>query len=101
MAVLRDAHNASRFGLGLLVLECVGICFLDAWQHRLRRCLLMCGFTVVGLLHCLAMVQTGCWSRSAADPGPRLTPGLPQHCANFTISLLRAGSIRDICVPPG
>src|SRR2546430_17639227 len=59
MAVLRDAHNASRFGLGLLVLEGCGPLFLDAGQHRLRRCLLMCGFTVVGLLHCLAMVQTG------------------------------------------
>jgi hypothetical protein len=79
----------------------VGLLFLDAWQHRLRRCLLMCGFTVVGLPHCLAMVRTGCWPRSAADPGPRWAPGLPQHCANFIISLLRAGSIWDICVPPG
>src|SRR5690348_12177305 len=89
MAVLRDAHNASRIGLGLLVLKGCGPLFLGAWRHPLRRRLLVCGFTVVGLLHCLAMVRTGLLVPSAADPGPGRALGLPQRCANFTISLLR------------
>src|SRR5436190_20558932 len=44
---------------GLLALEGCGPLFLGDRRHPLRRRLLMCGFTVVGLLHYLAMVLTG------------------------------------------
>jgi hypothetical protein len=44
---------------GLLVLEGCGPLFLGVWRHPLRRCLLIRRFTVVILLHYLALVRTG------------------------------------------
>src|SRR5262245_47803409 len=102
MAVFHDAHNASRFGLGLLVLEgcwpfvswVPGCILSDAAfscaAYRCRTPSLLCGGT----------------DGPAGAPlrpilAPRWAPGLPQHWANFTISLLRAGSIQNISVPPG
>jgi hypothetical protein len=44
---------------GCSVLESCWPLLLGAWRHPLQRHLLVCGFTLVGLLHCLAMVRTG------------------------------------------
>src|SRR4249919_3458921 len=74
MAMLRDAHNASRSGLGLLVLEGCGPGPWAARRHRLRRCLLTSGFTVVWLLRYFTVVMYG-----PVDPG--LRPILSPHRA--------------------
>src|SRR5215475_8092521 len=89
MAMLRDAHNASRSGLGFARSR-------GLWAWSLGRPAASAATLPphVRLYRRLAPSSLrggyvrACWSRSAADPVP--SPGtLPQHCANFTISLLR------------
>ena len=81
------------FGLGLLVLEGCGPLFLGAWRHPLRRRFLVCGFTVVELLHCLARVRTGLLVPSAADPGPGRC--LACHSTAPTLQFLYSGQARS------
>ncbi|SRR6266576_6822359 len=73
--------------------------FLDAWQHRLRRCLLMCGFTVVGLPYCLAMVRTGLLvpvcGRSWPSLGAWPATALRQLYNFFTQGRLDLGHLRS------
>src|SRR5215813_176080 len=87
----------------LLVLEGCGPGPWAARRHRLRRCLLTSGFTVVWLLRHFAVVAGWvCSSRSAADPSI-LLDARPCRSTAPTLQFLyyAAGSIRNICARPG
>src|SRR5215471_17117149 len=97
MAVLRDAHNASRFGLGLLVLEGCGPLFLGCLAASAPMLPSHVRLTVVGLLHCFVVVRTGLLV-PPLRPIPAPAGLLACRSTGPTLQFLysRTGSIRKI-----